>query len=294
MEQQACYQYFSASCSKPPDDPSSVIDNDMEAFEDFNGFCSSGLTCYDYSDMEALKDLQNLKDLPDVLKDFPELSTLQQEPFGLETLPCCKEDIHDFAMEKKHVSESSGLFSAVVVHPQAENHALRSNVNARLTKERVDKYWDKFQSKASHRVVVDEKKFLKMVILEEVFAYMCKENIVSLKYDELHGNSVFGISSLCVKKREKWDDLMQEAAVKISSRSVNAAQPLCCIYEIMKFCGLIVHHCGKRPHATSPSEKKSLKQDNWRFDQACFVKNKHRAAKNERNPEFRLQCQQPS
>ena len=67
---------------------------------------------------------------------------------------------------------------------------------------------------------------------------------------------------------------MLALAGRVSPRSIHANEPVACIYEIIKYCGMEVKSRNKQPQMKG--HKKSLKQDAYVFDQKLFDKNKKR------------------
>ena len=67
---------------------------------------------------------------------------------------------------------------------------------------------------------------------------------------------------------------MLALAGRLSPRSIDANEPVACIYEIIKYCGMKVMFPNEQPQMKG--QKKSLKQDAYVFNQELFDKNKER------------------
>ena len=119
-----------------------------------------------------------------------------------------------------------------------------------------------------------EKEIEKMIKLYNEFWFMEAQGIARLEVDTNGDNNVFKFKTWHVLHHTAWDERMLALAGVISPRSINANEPVACIYEIIKYCGMEVMFPNKQPQMKG--QKKSLKQDAYVFNQTLFDKNKRR------------------
>jgi len=140
-----------------------------------------------------------------------------------------------------------------------------------LTKPHVDTFFG---------VNVKKEKFERMLSLYKVLCGMHHQGIAIFETDG--GCNVFGFSSVRVAKRHEWDEAMLRLAqyeVRKFRNGKAIKEPISCIYEVFKYCGMDVMQTGRHGAPLPYGEKKSLKQDAYIFNPKTFEKNKSRAAK---------------
>lgn len=117
------------------------------------------------------------------------------------------------------------------------------------------------------------------------FEYMRDHGIVRFYFDG--ARNVFGFSSWRVVDRSTFDSRMLALALEFSPTA--KVQPVTCIYEIVKYCGMEVQ--GRAMRSLADNKKRSLTQDVFVFNPAVFARNKHRAGPKGSYPAFRLRMQ---
>ena len=122
---------------------------------------------------------------------------------------------------------------------------------------------------------VKGKEIEKMINLHDEFRDIEALCIARFEVDTNGDNNVFGFKSWHVLDRPAWDERMRALVEVISPRSINANEPVACIYEIIKYCGMKVMFPNKQPPQMK-GQKKSLKQDAYVFHQKLFDTNKKR------------------
>jgi len=123
-------------------------------------------------------------------------------------------------------------------------------------------------------IPVKDKEIEKIIKLHNEFHFMADQGIARLEVDTNGDNSVFKFKTWHVLQHTAWDKRMLALAGVISPRSINANEPVACIYEIIKYCGMEVMFPNKKPQMKG--QKKSLKQDAYVFHQKLFDTNKKR------------------
>ena len=86
--------------------------------------------------------------------------------------------------------------------------------------------------------------------------------------------NVYGFSSVHVLDHPAWAARLLLLAREISPRSQK--EPIACVYEIMKFCGMAVMRTNRHNPPRIDRKKKSLEQDACVFSAACFATNTDR------------------
>jgi hypothetical protein len=142
-----------------------------------------------------------------------------------------------------------------------------------LTHDDVNNYFNLCDTN-NNFIPVKGKEIEKMIKLYNEFHFMEAQGIARLEVDTNGDNNVFKFKRWHVLQRTAWDKRMLALAGVISPRSINANEPLACIYEIIKYCGMEVMFPNKQPQMKG--QKKSLKQDAYVFNQKLFDTKKKR------------------
>jgi len=142
----------------------------------------------------------------------------------------------------------------------------------KFTPGHVNSVFDLHDNITGNSVDVLPIKFQKMSMLNSEWHYMRKHQIARFEVDG--SINVYGFSSVHVLNHPAWAARLLLLAREISPRSQK--EPIACVYEIMKFCGMEV--VGTKRHGPPRSDKKkSLEQDAYVFRASCFATNKGRA-----------------
>lgn len=115
----------------------------------------------------------------------------------------------------------------------------------------------------------------KMLELHREWHYLHDKGIASFEVGA--ESNVFGFTSVHVLRRAPWDARMLELGLRLSRipRGGAVQEPVACIYEIMKYCGMVVvRRRGAKP--LKKGKKKSLTQDSYIFTAEKFARNKAR------------------
>ena len=118
-------------------------------------------------------------------------------------------------------------------------------------------------------------KFTRMLELLKVFHHMHANGIAEFK---LEGDvNVFGFTTVRVIDREQWNALMLVVADRIIRKRTDVStEPIACIYEIFKYCGMEADRKHKNSRPTPNNQKKSLLSDVYVFNTNVFARNNHR------------------
>jgi hypothetical protein len=130
----------------------------------------------------------------------------------------------------------------------------------KFTPGHVNSVFDLHDNITGNSVDVLPIKFQKMSMLNSEWHYMRKHQIARFEVDG--SINVYGFSSVHVLNHPAWAARLLLLAREISPRSQK--EPIACVYEIMKFCGMEV--VGTKRHGPPRSDKKkSLEQDAYVF-----------------------------
>ena len=117
-------------------------------------------------------------------------------------------------------------------------------------------------------------KFTRMATLMHLWHHFHDHGIADFRFDGKL--NVWGFNSVHVVDRKEWDAQMLATASGMARNVLGkpAKRPVQSIYEIIKYCGMIVKRCKREKPRV---DKKALDQDHYEFDVKAFDENKHRA-----------------
>jgi hypothetical protein len=125
---------------------------------------------------------------------------------------------------------------------------------------------------------VPRTKYERMHKLYTLFVFMSLHGIA--RFESIGNANVFGFTSVTVLDRASWDTTMLALARTVLRNfrvKREIKEPVSCIYEIFKYCGMKIKEPHRHARPLRRGEKKSLKQDAYVYDALTFAKNKSRA-----------------